>query len=650
MPYFLSTPNEELSRVAFFQVAANYHPLCRETAMRAFFVLLFVLLVTCPALAQTVPPTTRSGTIQVDGVDYRFTATPVATPSVAPIQTPASEPASNIAGAPAIPVARSDQSASFRIIPYSPAAPAAVHVSALDIPLKHGTCLTTQYEWDFGDGSPTAKLNGWIAAHVYDAPGKYTLSLRVIDDQGHVTAITSPVTIQPDNRLSLFVSADGDDSNPGTEERPFRTFAKAASRVRDNVRISFRRGDKFESAGSMTIKSRNVVIDAYGDISKPLPLLWKVPGGDRLMFSMFKPAADIVIQNLQFDGPFAPDSTGAAPKIPFDAIYPAGTNITVRNCVFLNVDNCINTDRKVTGMFVVGNSAPLPTGVRSYLIWGTGEDHVYLNNAVANSTREHGIRMNDLTRVLIAGNDITNLDRTATDKGDIAKGCIELHTGSFAYIANNHVTTGALRIGPRGGPTEAATTRAQWCVVEDNILDNVGVQVRPGSQHLIIRNNLMRSSEGVKIYAADSAGRVSSDIVIDHNTTIAPGERACFLRVEGKAEGITLTNNLLIAPQMVAGPDASAAVYVGAADLSCFSAIAGNVWPLPTSHDQYAGNGLFYLAPKWGAAGGYLSPAAWAALPQVKDDTVATIRLDDAGKALGLPAVSSEAGASLRAH
>jgi PKD repeat protein len=603
--------------------------------MRLFFSFILVLLITGQAFGQPAVPTTRSGLIQVDGIDYSFTATPVTT-SPAP------------ASPPSVPTAPDDKTV-FTMLPFAAVAPAAVHVNALDVPLASGTCITTRYEWDFGDGSPTAHLTGWIAAHVYEAPGIYNISLRLTDDQGHTTLLTAPVTIKPDNRLSLYVSADGDDSNPGTVDRPFRSFAKAASRVRDNTRILFRRGDKFESAVAMTIKSQNVLIGAYGNATEPLPILWKVPSAERLMFSMFKPASDVIIENLQFDGPFAADPAGNAPKIAFDAIYPAGNNITVRNCTFLNVDYCINTDRKVTGMLVVGNSAPLETGVRSYLVWGTGQDHVYLNNRFANSTREHGIRMNDLSRVLIAGNDITNLDRTKTDKSDIAKGCIEFHSGSFAYITGNHVTIGALRVGPRGGSTEAPTTSAQWCVVENNQLDQVSIQVRPGSHHLLIRNNLMLSPEGVKIYTADSAGRFSSDITIDHNTTVAPGKRACFLQVEGKAQQITLTNNLLIAPEMTTGADGSAAVYVGATDLSCFTSIAGNVWPASVSGNQYAGDGLFYIAPKWGMPGGYISPAAWDALPQVKNDTIATVRLDATGAPLDLPAAALRAGAALQA-
>ena len=55
-------------------------------------------------------------------------------------------------------------------------APCTLHVGSATI------SLTAHYDWDFGDS--TAKFNhltGFNAAHVYDQPGKYTVTLTVTE-------------------------------------------------------------------------------------------------------------------------------------------------------------------------------------------------------------------------------------------------------------------------------------------------------------------------------------------------------------------------------------------------------------------------------------------------------------------------------------
>lgn len=592
------------------------------TAQRPFIptviALLLSLLFVSTSCGQTTQPTLKSGTIQFDGTTYRYTLTPAAAPPATP------PPVVNAA-----PV--------FKVLPYTAVAPATVHVNALDVPLASGTSLTAKYEWDFGDASPTAKLRGWTAAHVYDAPGQYNLALRITDDAGTVTTHMLALTIRGDNRRAWHVAADGDDTNPGTPDRPIRTFARAVAAVGNNTAIRFRRGDRFDvpETLAMNVRHQNVVIGAYGDQTKSLPILWKLPGKqERIVITMFKPASDVVIEDLCFDGPYAVEPGKMAPKIPNDPIHPAGNNITVRRCVFLNVNDAVNTQRNVTGFFFEGNSAPLETGLRSYMVWGQGSDHVYLNNTCVNSTREHGFRVNGTTRVLIAGNTMGNIARAdAGDKEDIVKGSIEMHSGSYAYIANNRVTSGSLRLGPRGGDAEPADTATDWCVVEDNTLENVSIGVRPGTHDTVVRNNVVRNVEGIRIFNRDKDGRTSRDIVIDHNTMIAAGETAQFLVVEGTAERITLTNNLLVAPNMYAGKNASATVYVGARDLSCFTTIASNVWPLPTRRTKLAGtDGAFYVAPKWDDPAGYVSLERWRTFPQVKDDVAMPVDVDQTGQ------------------
>src|SRR5437764_632427 len=127
-----------------------------------------------------------------------------AQPATAPATEPATQPA---------------DAASFSLLLTQGVAPCTVHVHAIGIPLAHGTPLTGRYEWDFGD--PTGRYNklpGWNAAHVYDRPGEYLVSLTLTDDAGKRAIFSKKITIAPDDRRTLFVAAEGvDESNNRTD-------------------------------------------------------------------------------------------------------------------------------------------------------------------------------------------------------------------------------------------------------------------------------------------------------------------------------------------------------------------------------------------------------------------------------------------------
>ena len=73
--------------------------------------------------------------------------------------------------------------------------------------------LTAEYDWDFGDPKGRFnKLQGFNAAHVYDRPGRYTITLTVTDETGHVESATATIFVSPDNRRRIFLSPEGSDA------------------------------------------------------------------------------------------------------------------------------------------------------------------------------------------------------------------------------------------------------------------------------------------------------------------------------------------------------------------------------------------------------------------------------------------------------
>lgn len=253
--------------------------------------------------------------------------------------------------------------------------------------------------------------------------------------------------------------------------------------------------------------------------------------------------------------------------------------------------------------------------------------------------------MTHIDRVLIANNNFSNLDRRPGDKYDYSKGCIEVHNGSDAYIVNNTVTDGDIRVGPLG-INEPPTTSTEWVVIDGNTLNNTRINAVAGSHHIMIRNNLLRvdKDQAIVISGADKAGRTNTDIAILNNTAINNSTAGAFIKLWGRGQGITMKNNLFVAASLQPGSNGTSAVNVADQSLISFIEISRNIWPSPTVFNKGTSDGVCIVGdPKSG--GGYCNAAAWAQFPQVKADIFANLPVDGAGiptteGARGFPAVA----------
>ncbi|HEX3355834.1 MAG TPA: PKD domain-containing protein, partial [Tepidisphaeraceae bacterium] len=538
----------------------------------------------------------------------------------------------------AAPATRPDLQDSFSVILTAGMAPYTLHVNAVNIPLAHGTVLTARYEWDFGDGTAESKYNklvGWNAAHIYNRGGNYTVALTLTDEAGDQRVMKKAFIIDNDSRQTIYVAGNGNDGSFGnTPQQPVRTLARAGKLLREDSRILLRRGDIFEISSPLEIKRSNVIIGAYDDPAKPKQATTQ-PAGDRPVifftglkkdvpyFTTARNTSDAMFQDLAFDSKFSQgaDKTGMP-----DCVKPSGQNTTVRNCVFLNVGYGINGNQEPHGVMAIDNSCPLETGLRSYFAWVQGSDHVYLGNTVVNSTREHCLRVGGADRILIAYNNFSNLDRRAPNKGgdqlDVSKGAMTIHSGSYVYVVNNVIPVGELLIGPlgKGDGWNNPKARWHWAVIEGNEINSY-VYINHGTDHVMCRNNLINRNDWscfiVEGYD-EKYQRGNSDITIINNTGVNRGLKGNFLRVTGKVDGITVRNNLYIAPKLKLTDNWSAPVYADPGGLSSFRESSGNVWP-----DLKGFKGVHYIID----LGGYISEKKWLDQAFVKGDRFQTLVL-----------------------
>jgi hypothetical protein len=383
----------------------------------------------------------------------------------------------------------------------------------------------------------------------------------------------------------------------------------------------FKSGETFPVYSSMNLPFQNILIGSYG--VGPEPVLMRELGVGTSVMGMLGNSANVMIENLTFNSPWSSTSL-TAPKIPADGIFPGGVDNTIRNCMFLNLDDAINESRNPQGTLVENCIAPLQTGLRGCFIWGQGTDQVYLGNDVANSTQEHNIRTVWTVRQLIAYNNLTNLNRqSATNAADTtSKGTIDIHRGTYAYVSDNWCYDGELRVGPRNGPNIVKGDTTQWCVVEGNHTFNHELQVYPGSYHVMIRNNIFTESIDCISVVPSSAGGNIQDITFDNNTGISTGVGGQFINITagGAAGQITLANNLWIAPNIVPGEHGAAAIYILDNSDRVLAASIDNVWPMPKTFNSYADGGINYVWIAWAPPHGYYTPKAWNAQSFVSDD------------------------------
>ena len=152
-----------------------------------------------------------------------------------------------------------------------------------------GDYASYHYEWDFGDpasgtwsagrqnldGTYPSKntATGYVAAHVYENPGTYTITLYVTDTAGQTHTYQQDVEVTAFSGTTYYVSSsEGNDANNGqSPSSPLRTLAAARTKLTSgNTRFLFKRGDSWnEGINQWAVAQPGVQFGAYGIGAKP---------------------------------------------------------------------------------------------------------------------------------------------------------------------------------------------------------------------------------------------------------------------------------------------------------------------------------------------------------------------------------------------
>ena len=484
-----------------------------------------------------------------------------------------------------------------------------------------------EFAWDFGDaGSPYNALRGFNAAHLYDRPGAFDVTLNG----------------RPFRRV--IVVAD---------ERPIRVARDAAE-----LAALLRQGGRVRLAAGTIALDRTVEI-APGAVlegdAKGSTLRWT---GQKHGVMLSLPRGGASVRGVTFDSVF-PESAGRdAPT----AVRPAGKNVAVVGCTFLNVDTGLNGNARPDGVLVQDCAAPLPGGLRGYLAWCEGRRWTFLGNVVANSTREHALRLSasesrapSCRLVLLAGNDLSNLDRRDEgDEFDTAKSALNVQAAEYVWAEGNTLTATA-EAGPLGeGDGLNDPRRRTRFVAWRNNVHRGPVRLKHGLENFLMADSLVlldaeSSANGGAAITVEGRGhdpkydRDTGPITLRGNAVSVPHLGGRVLWVRGDVRGPMLIE----ANAFVTGADKSAGeakhkspplVFESGLDAArCVS--RDNA--LPTSLDSG-----WPEASAVARAGGqndesaYLTLAEWSALPGVSGDRRAASGVPAAGQVLGRAEIS----------
>lgn len=504
------------------------------------------------------------------------------------------------------------------------------HVNGISTVLASGSQSLARYRWDFGD--PNGRFNnleGFNAAHVYETPGQYRVTLTVTDASGVAGSTSMTVNVLADARRKFYVAAGGSDGNDGlSADRPVATVQKALQLAGgSNAQVLLQRGSTFDLASTpISISGSNVLIGAYG--SGAAPVIRKAVATLSDLILVNSSASNITVQDVAFDTttPTDVEKSGAA-----RGVKASGTNLVIRRCTFNNVSDAINGEQQPHGVIVQDNTAPTVTSVRGYFDWVQGSDWVIVGNDVQNSTREHIVRVGGADRVTAESNRFSNQDRTAQgDSKDIAKGTFTLQIGNYLTVQNNNLYWGPMGVGPLGGTDGSNNPSAQISnvVFRENTLYGGSFNVSPGAYNVTFQDNVITANGFAAINitptdpATNAAGaliyptRNIANLVFDHNTGFSNSNNGRFINLKSPsaAGAITVTSNLYVAPKLETGYNQNAVLYLQASDLSSFRQISGNIWAAPVKSPNNNSGAAVYLWPTWWDASGYKTPSQWSAL------------------------------------
>lgn len=361
----------------------------------------------------------------------------------------------------------------------------------------HTPTLGQVCTFNFGDPRGAYNvLTGYNAAHVYDAPGTFRLTVS----RAGQTDIVKTIRVLADRRPVRTLKA-GDD------------FAEAIRSLHNDSILALPAGATFTVTRPLEIKARNAEIRAVG--SGPPPRILRTGVYTSTIYAQ---GLNTTFRGISFDS----DRTLAAwgeRKVAYRGITADTAHVSVISCEFHNLDDAIFGDQNTRGLLV--QNCKFTNEVRSCDVWCYGGDYILLGNTMATSEQEHNVRSSAIgfTNLLLFQNDLTSTQGKET---------LTFRVGQDLYAAHNSFHKGWIRTGPGPRPDRAMTAAelrtafVKHVVLIDNALtDGAWFQINEGSSDVTIKHNRIDCDE--KHVPVRLDGPSLKDIRVEDNYRVLKG-------------------------------------------------------------------------------------------------------------------------------
>jgi hypothetical protein len=370
------------------------------------------------------------------------------------------------------------------------AAPCAVFFDATGTTgLTGGDYVGGSFNWSFDatNVDPTAghrQAIGFVAAHVFQIPGTYQVTVLARDLAGHAGSASASITVSAMTGQTYYVASNGSDSNAGTSmSKPFATYATAIKKAGAQTSILFRRGDTF-AVGSSTLTLSGTgpyLVGAYTDpaaSSTAAPILNSTLAAANTNL-MDVQSTDLRVADLHIISAGAGNgiAVNGSPNTLFE-------RVEVESNPSVPMGAMLASDTASAGTFFVDCNIHGFTGTGYY-----GSNTVQLaiiGTTISFGGAEHGIRDQGGTSTFISGNNIVGT--SASFDGIAIRG-----DNQDAVVVNNR-SNREIGLTPQNTSAVEHITNA---LVEGNLIaddrtmnmSESGITVT--AQHIYVRNNII---------------------------------------------------------------------------------------------------------------------------------------------------------------
>lgn len=425
-----------------------------------------------------------------------------------------------------------------------------------------------EYAWDFGDvtsgtwanGRSRNTAKGGVAAHVFDLPGDYLVSLVVRDGQGGVANQSVTISVQnPDvifsgtNTICFSNTSDFTGCPVGATLTTTSNFSSVVSSIATGRRLLLKRGDRF-------------VATAYGPVNVPGPGLIGAFG------TCVSPDARGICSNAPIiDATSFNTNNGQIDQVVLDFIgYSGVNNVSDWRVTHLRVEGGINPTAGVGIGGISGFSNALLYRMSVYGFYTGMGSGLWIRANDQTSVVDSEVGFSYSNQAYFGANRLALLGNYFHDSYDShvlrvwqsGKGVIQHNTLARSSIVNTVQGRHALKF---HGPTEtdisqfANLTRTQYTVISDNEIVHSGpwpVTIAPQNagqderlSNIIFERNHFESDGSATV--VQTSLRVSArDVTVRNNIFDATGAKYYFsinvLRVgiEPAPDNVHIYNNL----------------------------------------------------------------------------------------------------------